>query len=309
MLTFTFCSGNLTVYVEAAHDGASTFLSVTTSCSLKTRADDPFLGTAYRRLLPSRYPSLSPSNPPRFSPYARPSILLITAEPDIPARLRASTPFSRPFLVVQTPEPAVRAPLSEAVETRARLAKQAAGAAEGAAAAGADAPKAYGGARKKAGRKGAANQKGRKAHARRDGEVDSTGQEEAATPPPPPPDLSAGYTQAAFNALPMLERVVHTQAFVRDLTVLAREADAAVVSGASNVGRLAMLCVDHFLPARKRTTWCWCTGAGQKCSSLTQSRPQHRGKGGRDGTSRRSRQRSRRAHVRATSSRHSPASH
>ncbi|TNY21533.1 hypothetical protein DMC30DRAFT_196441 [Rhodotorula diobovata] len=209
--------GNLTVYVEAAHD-------------------------AYRRLLPSRYPSLSPSNPPRFSPYARPSILLITAEPDIPARLRASTPLSRPFLVVQTPEPAVRAPLSEADETRARLAKQAAGAAEGAAAAGADAPKAYSGARKKAGRKGAANQKGRKAHARRDGEVDLTGQEKAATPPPPPPpDLSAGYTQAAFNALPMLERVVHTQAFVRDLTVLAREADAAVVSGASNVGRLAML--------------------------------------------------------------------
>ncbi|BGP51988.1 hypothetical protein JCM10450v2_007959 [Rhodotorula kratochvilovae] len=192
--------GNLTVYVEAAHD-------------------------AYRRLLPSRYPSLSPTSAPRFSPYARPSLLLVTAEPSIPALLRSSTPLSRPFELVQTPEPAVRAPETKD-EARARLAKQAAagagaGSARGKGRAKAGGPKAYGGA------KGA---KGVPKVVRRAAEADA-----------PPPDLSAGYTQAAFNALPLLERVVHTQAFVRDLTVLAREADAAVVSGASNVGRLAML--------------------------------------------------------------------
>lgn len=53
--------------------------------------------------------------------------------------------------------------------------------------------------------------------------------------------LSAGYDQATFNKLPLVERVVHTRAFVRDLTLLAREADAMVVSASSNVGRLAML--------------------------------------------------------------------
>lgn len=71
------------------------------------------------------------------------------------------------------------------------------------------------------------------------------------SPPSPLPrrrrSLDSGYTQQSFNALPLLSRVAHTQAFVRDLTVLARSGeeeegvDAAVVSGASNVGRLAML--------------------------------------------------------------------
>ncbi|GAA5913258.1 hypothetical protein JCM8208_003251, partial [Rhodotorula glutinis] len=211
--------GNLTVYVEAAHD-------------------------AYRRLLPSRYPSLTPLTRPRFSPYARPSLLLITAEPNIPSRLRASTPLSRPFLVVQTPEPDVRSPRasSESDETQARLAKQA-GAAIGALG---DAPKAYGGGgggrKVQKGRKRAAAAGGKDGneHVRRAAaEGPSAGKEDEVVESTP--DLSAGYTQAAFNALPILERVVHTQAFVRDLTVLAREADAAVVSGASNVGRLAML--------------------------------------------------------------------
>ncbi|GAA6052841.1 hypothetical protein JCM3770_006276 [Rhodotorula araucariae] len=190
--------GNLTVYIEAAHD-------------------------AYRRLLPSRYASLSHRPSARFSPYARPSLLLITAEPSIPAILRASTPLSRPFVLIQTPEPAVRAPPAQD-EARARLAKQAAaGARAGAGGAKAARPKAYGGA-------GAAVGESVPKRARR-----------AADGAAPLPDLSAGYTQAAFNAMPLLERVVHTQAFVRDLSVLAREVDAAVVSGSSNVGRLAML--------------------------------------------------------------------
>ncbi|GAA5839851.1 hypothetical protein JCM9279_005186 [Rhodotorula babjevae] len=217
--------GNLTVYVEAAHD-------------------------AYRRLLPSRYPSLSPLTRPRFSPYARPSLLLITAEPDIPSRLRASTPLSHPFLVVQTPEPDVRAPekaASNGDETQARLAKQAGAAAQ----AQGEGPKAYGGGggsdgrKAQKGRKGAAVAagKGEKERLRRAAARESEGKEDEVVEAAPAatPDLSAGYTQAAFNALPILERVVHTQAFVRDLTVLAKEADAAVVSGASNVGRLAML--------------------------------------------------------------------
>ncbi|GAA5964568.1 hypothetical protein JCM21900_001901 [Sporobolomyces salmonicolor] len=68
----------------------------------------------------------------------------------------------------------------------------------------------------------------------------------AAAPAPSPTDLAAGYTQSAFNALPLAERVAHTQAFVRDLTLLAftsagEGVDAMVVSGASNIGRLAML--------------------------------------------------------------------
>jgi len=211
---------------------------------------DALLPSAYRRLLPSRYPSLTPLTRPRFSPYARPSLLLITAEPDIPSRLRASTPLSRPFLVVQTPEPDVRAPRKaasgveggEGDETQARLAKQAGAAAQ----AQGEGPKAYGGGRKaQKGRKGAAVAagKGGKERVRRAAAEASERKDVVDSATAATPDLSAGYTQAAFNALPILERVVHTQAFVRDLTVLAREADAAVVSGASNVGRLAMLCV------------------------------------------------------------------
>ncbi|GAA6009432.1 uncharacterized protein JCM10292_004290 [Rhodotorula paludigena] len=202
-ITNTF--GNMTVFVEAAHD-------------------------AYRRLLPSRYPSLSDSLP-RFSPYARPSLLLITAEPSIPAALRASTPLSRPFELVQTPDPDLRTEEegAGAVGGRERLRVQLNAAGEGA-----KGPKAY--AREAEGR-----MVKRPRLLRRAVEADEAASESAPAEPPSPPDLRKGYTQAAFNALPLLERIVHTQAFVRDVTLLAREVDAAVVSGASNVGRLAML--------------------------------------------------------------------
>jgi hypothetical protein len=55
-------------------------------------------------------------------------------------------------------------------------------------------------------------------------------------------DLRDGYTQSTFNSRPLEERIEHTKAFVRDLALLtSEEVDALVVSGASNIGRLAML--------------------------------------------------------------------
>ncbi|BGP35676.1 hypothetical protein JCM10296v2_007528 [Rhodotorula toruloides] len=201
--------GNLTVYIEAAHD-------------------------AYRRLIPSPYPSLtdSPSSSSvRFSPYAPPTLLLITAEPSIPARLRTEVRLADPWRVVQTPGVDV----SDEGEGGERLRQQESeGKKEGKGGGrGGGRPKAYAAA----GTKGGEGAKMVKV---------------VAAPSTASPDqrfrkrsLDAGYTQQSFNALPLLSRVAHTQAFVRDLTLLAQAeeggVDAAVVSGASNVGRLAML--------------------------------------------------------------------
>ncbi|GAA5988488.1 hypothetical protein JCM11641_007168 [Rhodosporidiobolus odoratus] len=207
-ITNTF--GNLTVYIEAAHD-------------------------AYRRLIPSRYSSLSTSSS-RFTPYARPSLLLITAEPEIRQSI-SSIPLAGPFEVFETPPPDVRTEeanqgtkerLGEAIRAEIKAEEE-----------GEAGPKAYLGG---AGGHGAKMLKLSKPNV----EEREVGKQthnfaKRATASPEPTNLSAGYTQAAFNALPLLERVVHTQAFVRDLTIIAREVDAAVVSGASNVGRLAML--------------------------------------------------------------------
>ncbi|GAA6042396.1 hypothetical protein JCM8097_004496 [Rhodosporidiobolus ruineniae] len=212
--------GNLTVYIEAAHD-------------------------AYRRLIPSQYPSLSPSSSSssselRFTPYARPTLLLITAEPLILPKL-ADIPLAGPFRVLETPPPdvwdeGVDAGTRERLEESRRVEEEAERAGAG--------PKAYvagvggggGGSVEGAGGKmvklvrAGDGGGGKKKLARRAASGAETGA-----------SLTAGYLQSAFNALPLIERVTHTQAFVRDLTVIAREADAAVVSGASNVGRLAML--------------------------------------------------------------------
>ncbi|GAA6024102.1 hypothetical protein JCM8202_004253 [Rhodotorula sphaerocarpa] len=183
--------GNLSVYLQAAHE-------------------------AYRRLIPSRYPPLQ-ADLPRYSPHAAPTLLLITAEPDISVRLSAHNLLA-PFRLVQTPDPDVGAGgLDEETRERLRAADV------GRAGAGKSGPKAYASA---AVVEKEEEDQQRRRRVRRSEEV---------------PSLRAGYSQAAFNALPVLERVVHTQAFVRDLTLLAREADAAVVSGASNIGRLAML--------------------------------------------------------------------
>ncbi|GAA6025320.1 hypothetical protein JCM10207_006244 [Rhodosporidiobolus poonsookiae] len=207
--------GNLTVYIEAAHD-------------------------AYRRLIPSRYPSLAASAPStdlRFTPYARPSLLLVTAEPGISSQL-ATIPLAGPFRVIQTPEPDVR--LKEVADvTQDRLHELQK--AEKEADERGDGPKAYvaaaGAVQLVGGGKMVKQVKGPAGADDVAGRAKRVKRANAA----PPADLGGGYVQSAFNALPLLERVVHTQAFVRDLTVMAREADAAVVSGSSNIGRLAML--------------------------------------------------------------------
>ncbi|TNY20464.1 hypothetical protein DMC30DRAFT_447036 [Rhodotorula diobovata] len=53
--------------------------------------------------------------------------------------------------------------------------------------------------------------------------------------------IPAGFNETGFNSLPLGSRIASSRLFVRDLTALARRADALVVTGSSNVGRLMML--------------------------------------------------------------------
>ncbi|GAA5965635.1 hypothetical protein JCM21900_003043, partial [Sporobolomyces salmonicolor] len=55
------------------------------------------------------------------------------------------------------------------------------------------------------------------------------------------PLIPAGFNENAFNALPLSARIAQTRLFVRDVTVLTTRADALVVTGSSNVGRLMAL--------------------------------------------------------------------
>lgn len=50
-----------------------------------------------------------------------------------------------------------------------------------------------------------------------------------------------GFSESAFNAMDLDERIVRTRVFLRDLTYLARNADGLVFTGSSNVGRLLSL--------------------------------------------------------------------
>lgn len=61
-----------------------------------------------------------------------------------------------------------------------------------------------------------------------------------------PSPISTLYEQneTAFNRLPLPSRIAATRQFVRDLTFLARRADALVITGSSNVGRLLMMLFD-----------------------------------------------------------------
>lgn len=52
---------------------------------------------------------------------------------------------------------------------------------------------------------------------------------------------STAQNETGFNSLPLGSRIASSRLFVRDLTALARRADALVVTGSSNVGRLMML--------------------------------------------------------------------
>ncbi|GAA5912965.1 uncharacterized protein JCM6883_006272 [Sporobolomyces salmoneus] len=179
--------GNLTVYVEAAHD-------------------------AYRRLVSTDYPSLSDSSSRRFSPLAQPTLLVMTAEPGVAARL-AEIPLAEPFRIVQTPMPLLDSTATDTKDGSKRLKDLEV---ERNQAGGKDArPKAYAG-------KGLS--------------------EYEPIPLNNSTDLRDGYTQSTFNSKSLEERVEHTRAFVRDLALLTSESvDALVVSGASNIGRLAML--------------------------------------------------------------------
>ncbi|GAA5863341.1 hypothetical protein JCM3774_005259 [Rhodotorula dairenensis] len=53
--------------------------------------------------------------------------------------------------------------------------------------------------------------------------------------------IPSGFNENEFNRLPVSSRIRSTRQFVRDLTFLARRADAVVVTGSSNVGRLLMM--------------------------------------------------------------------
>ncbi|GAA5906559.1 hypothetical protein JCM5296_000289 [Sporobolomyces johnsonii] len=55
------------------------------------------------------------------------------------------------------------------------------------------------------------------------------------------PIIPAGFNENAFNALPLSTRIAQTRLFVRDVTVLTTRADALVITGSSNVGRLMAL--------------------------------------------------------------------
>lgn len=50
-----------------------------------------------------------------------------------------------------------------------------------------------------------------------------------------------GQSETSFNKLPVAQRIALTRTFVRDVTVLSSRADALVISGSSNVGRLMAL--------------------------------------------------------------------
>ncbi|GAA5944801.1 uncharacterized protein JCM15063_001670 [Sporobolomyces koalae] len=165
--------GNLTTYVVAAHN-------------------------AYDRLVRDRHS--------RFSPDARPTLLLMTAEPGIAEQI-AKIPLAKSFKIQQTPPPL--ALNANDLETSERLSNR-------------DRPENGG------------NQ-GPKAYA-----IAATDSENSDVKVDH--DIRNGYTQATFNSLPLETRIKHTRAFVRDLALVTSDkVDALVVSGASNIGRLAML--------------------------------------------------------------------
>ncbi|KAM0789062.1 hypothetical protein ACM66B_003125 [Microbotryomycetes sp. NB124-2] len=54
-------------------------------------------------------------------------------------------------------------------------------------------------------------------------------------------DEPDGFNERSFNLMTLDERVANTKTFVRDLTLLASQSDALVLTASSNVGRLLML--------------------------------------------------------------------
>ncbi|KAK4046300.1 hypothetical protein OIV83_006174 [Microbotryomycetes sp. JL201] len=54
-------------------------------------------------------------------------------------------------------------------------------------------------------------------------------------------DEPDGFNERSFNSMKLDDRIAHTKTFVRDLTLLASQSDALVLTASSNVGRLLML--------------------------------------------------------------------
>ncbi|BGP15376.1 hypothetical protein JCM10213v2_003344 [Rhodosporidiobolus nylandii] len=67
----------------------------------------------------------------------------------------------------------------------------------------------------------------------------------------PKKEVPAGFNEATFNSLPLSTRLAQTRLFVRDLTVLAHRADALVMTGSSNVGRLMTVLFEGARRARQ----------------------------------------------------------
>lgn len=164
--------------------------------TLSVRALTPLPPPAYRRLLPDSPMPLS-STPLAFSPQAEPTLLVMTAEPGILTSI-AAEPLAAPYRILSTPPPSIASSTERASADDIKNAR-----------------KEFRDRKLVAyGRKGDEKEEPRRKEKRGLG-------------------LSAGYDQATFNLLPLRERVTHTRAFVRDLTLLAKHADAFVVSGKS----------------------------------------------------------------------------
>ncbi|GAA6018435.1 hypothetical protein JCM11491_006996 [Sporobolomyces phaffii] len=69
----------------------------------------------------------------------------------------------------------------------------------------------------------------------------------------PGPFIPAGFNENTFNSLPLETRIEQSQAFVRDVTLLSTRADALVITGSSNVGRLMCLLMGDRAKGRVRS--------------------------------------------------------
>ncbi|SCV72254.1 BQ2448_4948 [Microbotryum intermedium] len=193
--------GNLTVYLQAAHEAMTRILPG---------------GTPYTDEAPS------PGGLDLESAHS-PSLVVMTAEAHVMSRL-AKDSLLRPFTLAQPPAPGI-ASLKHVAHHKTES----------------DKPQVPDWFKDIQGKTPSTYEK--RASIKDDAE--STKESSPAKPEEgnknPRPGLASGFSQSEFNRLPMLERVIHTRTFIRDLTLFSRDADAFIVSGSSNIGRLAML--------------------------------------------------------------------
>ncbi|KDE09361.1 hypothetical protein MVLG_00675 [Microbotryum lychnidis-dioicae p1A1 Lamole] len=200
--------GNLTVYLQAAHDAMVRILPG---------------GTPYTEEVPS-------PNGLNLDSARSPSLVVMTAEANVNSRL-AIDPLLRPFTLAQPPARGI-ASLKHVANLKPQPSQPPVDVMEWVKDTQADALTTY-----------------EKRASIREDEEEAAPSTPTPSPTPTPkeekkkprPGLASGFSQLEFNRLPMLERVLHTQTFIRDLTLFSRDADAFIVSGSSNIGRLAML--------------------------------------------------------------------